>query len=217
MLTDARQHGLDRVGVEVAGTRHALERDIVDIAAGDAADLRHALVGRGRRQQEDQVQSMRFQRGGEFLAFLGRIVDDQHAVDAGRRRVAREAVLAMLDLVALDRIRIAHQHDRGRGVLLAEFAHHGQYLAQADAKAQRSLAGFLDHRAVGHRVRERHAELDHVAAGLDHGMQQFGRDVGVGEAGGDIGNQRLAALGLQLLESGFDAAHVGFLRHAGSG
>jgi hypothetical protein len=34
----------------------------------------------------------------------------------------------------------------------------------ADAARQRALAGLLDHRAVGHRVAERHAELDDVGA-----------------------------------------------------
>ena len=36
--------------------------------------------------------------------------------------------------------------------------------AQADAVRQRALGGPLDHRAVGHRVGERHAEFDDVGA-----------------------------------------------------
>ena len=43
---------------------------------------------------------------------------------------------------------------------------------EADAVLQRALARALDHRAVGHRVGERHAELDDVGAGLDQRVHQ---------------------------------------------
>ena len=59
VLADARQHLLHRVGVQVAGAGHALERDVVDVAAGHPRDLLHALVGAGGRQQEDQVHAVR--------------------------------------------------------------------------------------------------------------------------------------------------------------
>jgi hypothetical protein len=56
---------------------------------------------------------------------------------------------------------------------LAEGAHHGQHLRQADA-GQGAVAGLLDHRAVGHGVGEGHAQLDHVGAGGHHAVHQRG-------------------------------------------
>jgi hypothetical protein len=66
-------------------------------------------------------------------------------------------------VVAFDRVGIAHQHHRRAGVAGGS-AHHVQHLHRADAARQCALAGLLDHRAVGHRVAERHAELDDVGA-----------------------------------------------------
>jgi hypothetical protein len=133
--------------------------------------------------------------GGEGLAFLGRVVDDQHAVDAGRPRIGHEAV-AMALVVALDRVGVAHQHHRRAASRWRNCAPR-QHLGQADAARQGAFAGLLDHRAVGHRVAEGHAELDDVGAAFDQRMHDLGRGVGKRVAGGHVGDQRLAALGLQ--------------------
>lgn len=200
---DARHHARDRVGVEVTGAGHALERDVVDVACGDAADFGHALVSRRRSEQEDRIHVRGAQPCGEGFAFLRRIVHDEHAIDASLLRVVHEAVRP----VALDRVGIAHQHHRRRRIRLAEGAHHLQHVRRADVLEQRALAGALDHRAVGHRVRERNAEFDHVGARRDHAVHQVDGHIGVRIACGHIGNQRLAALRGQAREGGLDAAH----------
>jgi hypothetical protein len=64
---------------------------------------------------------------GKVLAFLGRVVDDQHAIDPGVPGVGDKG----FDAVALDRVGIAHQHHRRGRVVAAEAAHHGQHLAPA--------------------------------------------------------------------------------------
>jgi hypothetical protein len=110
-------------------------------------------------------------------------------------------------VVALHRVGVAHQHHRRGVVLLPEVGDHGQHLLHADAQRQRGFAGGLDHGAVGHRIGEGHAELDHVGPCFDHAVHELGRDVGEGEAGGDVGNQRPAAVFFQCLEGGGDAAH----------
>jgi hypothetical protein len=138
-----------------------------------------------------------------MFAFLRRVVDDEHAIDAGLLRVVHEAVRP----VALDRVGVAHQHDGGGRIGRAEGAHHLQHVRRADVLEQRALAGALDHRAVGHRVRERHAEFDHVSAGRDHAVHQLDGHIGVRVARGHIGNQRLAAFGGQACEGVLDAAH----------
>ncbi len=53
-----------------------------------------------------------------------------------------------------------------------KLAHLLQHLHHADAQAQGLLAGFLDHRAIGHGVVKRHAQLDDVGTGFDHAVHQ---------------------------------------------
>ena len=60
---------------------------------------------------------------------------------------------------------------------------------------QRPQTRRLDHRAVGHRVGERHAEFDHVGAGRRQGLQHRERGLRVGIAGRDEGDEGGAAGG----------------------
>ena len=190
---DARDHRGDRGDVEVAGAGHALQRHVVDVAAGDlgrpggcARRSRSARAGRSGRCR------CAFSSARELLALLGRIVDDQHAVDAGRLRVAREALDARSARSGWRSPSAPPASSRSCWRKSRTIAEH---LRQADAARQRALARLLDHRAVGHRVGERHAELDHVGAGRDHARASSStRDVGVRVAGGDVRDQRLAAV-----------------------
>ena len=129
-----------------------------------------ALVGRGRREQEDRVDAVR-------LAAARR---SPRTPRAGSRRPARRRrrrLCASRDEasrmpIALDRVRIAHQHHRRRRCPPCGTRAPCRARAQADAVRQRALAGALDHRAVGHRVGERHAELDDVGAACDQRVHQ---------------------------------------------
>ena len=91
--------------------------------------------------------------------------------------------------------------------MLPEGFHHAQHLAQANARRQRAIPRFLDHWSVGRRVGERNAEFNHVCAGLHHAVHEGWGDVGIGETGGDEGNQGLAVLGFERGQRGVDAAH----------
>src|ERR671913_443357 len=73
---------------------------------------------------------------------------------------------------------------------------------------QRALAGALDHRPVGHRIRERHAELEDVGPGLHQPAHQRHGQRGVRIAGGDEGNERFALVARERLESPLDARHL---------
>ena len=101
-------------------------------------------------------------RQAELMVRFGRQVDHDQPVDAGRHGIAQEVGRR----VDVDRIVIAHEHDRRLGVALAEGAHQLEGAAHGLARAERPLRRGLDRRAVGHRIGERHAELDHVGAGL---------------------------------------------------
>lgn len=52
VLLDAGHHGCHIFDVQGIGARHALERNVVDIAAGNACHLLNALVRAGGRQQK---------------------------------------------------------------------------------------------------------------------------------------------------------------------
>jgi hypothetical protein len=90
MLADARQHLARRRGIQCAGTGHALERHVVDIAAGHA---RHLLPCARRCWWAPAGRSGPCpcaQFGGKVFAFFGRVVDDQHAIHACGGRIAHE-------------------------------------------------------------------------------------------------------------------------------
>ena len=137
-------------------------RDVVDEARRVLQHLRQPLVVGGRRRQPDEVDAGLQRRDAQFLVHLRRQVDDDQPVDAGVDRIGEEAV----DAIDVDRVVVAHQHDRRVVVAAAELRGHGQRLRQRLPALQRAQAGCLDRRAVGHRIGERHAELDDVGAGL---------------------------------------------------
>jgi len=109
----------------------------------------------------------------------------------------------------VDEIVVAHQQDRHVLVarLAAIAAHHVEGRVDRDAGLERTLAGELDRRAVGHRIGERHAELDEVGAGIGQPLQDLvaGREVGI--AGGDVGDQAGALVGREPGEALGDATH----------
>ena len=107
----------------------------------------------------------------------------------------------------LDGVEVAHQHHRRIRVVPAELRDRLQHPAQPGAARDRALGTALDGRAVGHRIGERHAELDHVGAGRDQRVHRRHGRLQRGIAGGQERDQRLAAGGLQLLELGVDAVH----------
>jgi hypothetical protein len=116
------------------------------------------------------------------MAFLGRIVDHQHAVGAGLGRRAGEG----LDAHRLDRVGVAHQHDGRLVAGRTEAAHDVEHLAHAHAGGHRPLGGALDGRAVGHRIGERNAELDDVGTAGHQRLHQRQGQLG-GGVGGDEG------------------------------
>ena len=84
---------------------------------------------------------------------------------------------------------------------------HRQHVGEADTLRERALGGALDHGAVGHRVGERHAELDHVGAGGNEPVQDRLHRVARRISGGDVRYQRGAPRGAELRERGVDPIH----------
>ena len=140
---------------------------------------------------------------GDRREFLDRAIDQQHAVDARIDRLASEARYA----VNLDRVHVTHQHDGCVCVARAKVAHPVEYLLQAHAARERAFAGVLDHRAVGHRIGERNAELDQIGTDGDQRVHEVDGRFRQGIAGGDKRDQTGAAFGFQLGEASVDAVH----------
>src|SRR5207249_3683981 len=83
--------------------------DIINKAARVLDDQRQALLVAGRGGKADDVEARGPRRKGQLGILLGRQIDDDDAVDSGGDRIAREGFGAM----AVDRVVVAHQYDRG--------------------------------------------------------------------------------------------------------
>jgi hypothetical protein len=68
---DSRDHVLDGGDVEVSGTGHALQRDMVNKSARHPGDGGDPFVGRGRRDEEDQIDRGAAQPLGELAHSSG--------------------------------------------------------------------------------------------------------------------------------------------------
>ena len=73
-----------------------------------------------------------------------------------------------------DDVGVGQDADRDVGMAGAEVGDHRQAIGGADPGLERLLGGLGDHRAVGDRVGEGNADLDHVAPALDQGVEQGG-------------------------------------------
>jgi hypothetical protein len=102
-------------------------------------------------------------------------------------------------------ISITHQHHRRGRVALTEFAHDHQRAVERHAALERTFAGFLDDRTIGHRIGKGHPQLNQVGAALDQRMQDAAHPVRMRIASGHERNQAAAACGLELGHARFDA------------
>ncbi|MNT60792.1 hypothetical protein D3C72_1983990 [compost metagenome] len=93
---------------------------------------------------------------------LGWHVDHDQAVNAGFLGLRDEARNAVM----VDRVEVTHQHQWRVVVAFTELADHLQGFRQVLLGAQGADVGELDRRAIGHRIGEGHAQLDHVGTGL---------------------------------------------------
>jgi len=76
-----------------------------------------------------------------------------------------------------------------------------EHAVEVHALRERALRARLDDRAVRERIRERHADLDHVRARRRDPAHQHERSVEVGMSRGDVHDQRAPAGGLQRAEA----------------
>ncbi len=200
MALDPRHSRRDLAGIGRGRAGDAGDRHVIDEARRVVQHRRQTLVVGRRRGEADEVEPRLQRRQAQLLIFLRRQIDDDEAVDTGRLGIGQELV----DAVDIDRIVIAHQHDRRVVVIFAEGAYQIERLGHALAAFERAHAGGLNRRAVGHRIGERHADLDHVGAGLRQRLHDRDRGVIIRIAGHGESHQRGALLRLQRGEAFFD-------------
>ena len=93
------------------------------------------------------------------------------------------------------RIGIAHQHQRRIGMALTKFRGDVEDISGLGASGEAADIRGLNRGAVGHRIGERHAELDDVRAACDERVED-GTGIGRGRiASGDEGDERCAVGG----------------------
>ena len=172
--------------------RHTQSADEVDESLPGACDPAHASGRRGRRDQTDEVQRPVREPGFTLRICSERQVRDKHAVRA-RIRCTPECIVA----APQQRIQVAEQHHGHRQPRVGNDPEH---VIEPDALVQRTLRARLDHGTVGERIRERHADLDHVGARRLQPLEQRNAAHRVRMAGRDVRNERLAGCVLQLGE-----------------
>ncbi|MOA33814.1 hypothetical protein D3C78_1551440 [compost metagenome] len=137
---------------------------------------------------------------------LGRHVHNDQAIHARFQCLANETLHA----ITVDRVEVAHQHQRCLAVVFAELTNHLQGFRQVLLGAQGTNIRQLDRRAVGHRVGERHAQLDDIGTCRRQALEDRQRGVVVRVASRDESHQGGAVLFLEFGKTGLQAAHQCF-------
>ena len=185
------------------GTGDASDGHVVDEAGAGVEHPRQAGVVGGRGGQANEVDAGGLGRQRQLGVVFGWQVDHDQAIHPRFGGFRQEALHA----IAMDGVVVAHQHQRRLAFAAPEVAHHLQGLGQILTRLQGAQGSGLDGRAIGHGIGEGHAQLDDVGTGRRQALEDGQGGVIVRIAGGGVGDQGRAALGLQRGEAGFQAAH----------
>mmetsp|Transcript_32294 Transcript_32294/g.111661 ORF Transcript_32294/g.111661 Transcript_32294/m.111661 type:complete len:364 (-) Transcript_32294:38-1129(-) len=219
-LAHALHEGLELLWQRAAAARDARDGDAVEHRLrprGGQGEVAHARVRR-RRGHEGREAEVRLFESLEHALEQGLLrgqVDDDEAIDTGGDRVGGELVEA----VGAERVVVAHEDDGHGEAQLAGFRDGLEAALQAKALFERNLVADLDRGAVGHGVREGHAELDDVSAARLHRKHESGRLRASRVAAREVRDQRRAVLAARRVKGVDDAqpAAEGRLRGDGRG
>jgi hypothetical protein len=181
---------------------YARSRDRVHESAAGFSDQLDAFIGARGRNEKDQVNSGIAHRGSKLIALFGHEVSREHTVDAGASKLVAEPLKPERE----KRIQVAEQDYRDFA-LLADSPHELETVTNAHVIGERSLGSSLNHRTVGHRIRERHSKLDDVSSAAfefeNNLLGGFDRRI----ASGDVWDETLASLASEFIELCFDSRH----------
>ena len=144
-------------------------RDAIQESAARFRRLPDPLRRRRRAEQPDDVDARRRGRVVQHARFFDRQIEHEQAVDA-RFHGARDETI---DAEAIDGIRVGEEDD-GRGDRGADGSDQVERARQRHAARERALARALNHRAVSQRLRERHADLQHIGARAIERLENLG-------------------------------------------
>ena len=104
------------------GTGDTRDGHVIDKTGTAVEHARQTRVVSGRRGQADEIQTGSLRRVAQFFVVLWRHVDHDQAVNASLFGFGNEAI----DAEFVDRVEIAHQHQRRVAVAFAKLANHLQ-------------------------------------------------------------------------------------------
>ena len=141
----------------------------------------------------------RFAVGSGFL--VGKIRDD-HARHADFLTFLCQLFKAVLE----EGVHIAHEHEAGveEALMIPEPLHDA---CEAHAVGEHLAAGVFHDRSVSHGIGEGHADFDDVGAVLVEVAHVFPEGVLIGVAGGEEGDERVAARGNSVADFLFQNMH----------
>ena len=138
----------------------------------------------------------------DFVPLLKRQVWDDDSIDAALDAEAEKP----LGAEAEDGVHVHHEQKRHVG-FLAQLADHLEDFFKGRAVLQRAQARLLDHRPLGNRVGEGHAQLHHVGTALFHSQHQVYRSVQVRVSRRHKGDEGFSALLFELFKFPVDSIH----------
>ena len=199
-------------GAAERGAGHAGQRDVVDERRRERArGARCAPASRSaRRAGSTSTPCAASGSASSASSSIGRSTVSTASTPAAAARAANA-----LGAHHEDRVVVAEQHDRRRRCRGARSsATASSAPAQAAAGGERALHRALDRRAVGGRIGERHAELDHVGAGAARGLDDR-RSTSAGSGSPNVRYATSAGAllgGGAIVERGAQPAHDADLR-----
>ena len=148
-------------------------RDGINKTSGVRGDGLKSRVGTGGRGKKNGRETDAIHFDEVICGFLDNHVGGEHAVYAGSLCIVGK----FGQTVAKDGIEITEDDEAGSGTRGTNFAREGENVLEPRAARECALAGALDDGAIGKRIAERHAELDHVGARIDGRDGDFARGV----------------------------------------
>ena len=117
-------------------------------------------------------------------ASSGGQIDDQQTIDARARSVGAQPFASVMR----DRVEIAEENQRNLR-LFANIGDHRENSRERAAAGQPACGGALIGGTVGHRIGKGHTQFDQIGAARFQFQNQTPRDIEVGIAGDDVGNE----------------------------
>jgi hypothetical protein len=174
---------------------HTGSRDCIYEPGACFAHKFDSFVGTGRRDQKYKVDVGRLHCRSKFIGLFRHQVSAQHGVDTG----APKLISYTLGSKRQERIQITEEHDRDFAAL-PDAPYNFETITDACLIGKRSFGRSLNYRSVGHRIGERHPELDDVGTTALQFEYELLCDFERGISTGDVRDETFTPSALQVIE-----------------